>query len=62
MDVEALQSDILNFDTLCASEDEVKDVLSRAYNALDELKRNQVTSEFDELTGYCLCGCCDHGI
>lgn len=26
------------------------------------LKQNQVTHEYDEETGYCLCTCCDHGI
>lgn len=27
-----------------------------------ELEKNQVTHEFDEETGYCLCPCCRHGI
>ena len=27
-----------------------------------ELEANQVTSEYDEDTGYCLCPCCRHGV
>jgi uncharacterized protein YlxW (UPF0749 family) len=29
---------------------------------VEELKKNQITHEYDEETGYCLCTCCDHGI
>lgn len=26
------------------------------------LEKNQITHEYDEETGYCLCTCCRHGV
>lgn len=29
---------------------------------IEELRKSQITHEYDEETGYCLCTCCRHGI
>lgn len=37
-------------------------LVHRLTDIIQQLAANQVTHEYDEDTGYCLCHCCDHGI